>query len=144
MKSCAIDLKKNNLYFKYFQSFFLLLFTFIFYATFQCRPYNIFKKILNWFFAHKNLKKQASKVAHNRPIPLFTVQPNPQPTADSPELTFHNINYFVRRLICVLICCYSIPSCNFSFLIYGWPAADARGASKLVNEGKSSLQVSRM
>jgi hypothetical protein len=34
------------------------------------------------------VKKQASKVAHNRPRPsFFTVQP--RPTAHSPELIFH-------------------------------------------------------
>ena len=36
------------------------------------------------------MKKRASKVTHNRPRPFyFTVQPRPQPTADSPELIFH-------------------------------------------------------
>ena len=35
-------------------------------------------------FVHKNFKKQASKVAHNRPKPFyFTVQPRPQPTAQN-------------------------------------------------------------
>ena len=40
------------------------------------------KKNLNLFFAHENLKKQASKVAHNRPFFSQT----------SPELIFHIIN----------------------------------------------------
>ena len=35
-------------------------------------------------FVHKNFKKQASKVAHNRPKPFyFTVHPRPQPTAQN-------------------------------------------------------------
>jgi hypothetical protein len=34
--------------------------------------------------AHKNFKKRASKVAHNRPKPFyFTLQPRPQPTAQN-------------------------------------------------------------
>ena len=57
---------------KYFLNFFWLFLP-LFNATFQCRRYNIFKKILNLFFAHENLKKQASKVAYNRPqMLLFT------------------------------------------------------------------------
>jgi hypothetical protein len=38
-----------------------------FYANFQCGRYNIFKKMLNLFSAHENIKEQASKVAHNWP-----------------------------------------------------------------------------
>ena len=39
-------------------------------------------------FDPENVKKPASKVAHNRPRPsYFTVQP--RPTAHSPELIFH-------------------------------------------------------
>ena len=35
-------------------------------------------------FSKKFVKKQASKVAHNRPRPFFpTVQPRPQPTAQN-------------------------------------------------------------
>ena len=60
----------------------------LFYATFQCRRYNLkelFKKI---FFAHEKLKKTLNKVAHNRPKPFYyTVQP--RPTAHSPNLIFH-------------------------------------------------------
>ena len=43
----------------------------LFYATFQCGHYNIFKKILNLFFAHENIRKRASKVAHNRSQTFF-------------------------------------------------------------------------
>ena len=40
-----------------------------------------FKKI---FFDPEKVKKQASKVAHNRPRPFFpTNQPRPQPTAQN-------------------------------------------------------------
>ena len=60
----------------------------LFYATFQCGRYGVFKKILTFFFDPEKVKKWASKVAHNRPRPFyFTVQP--RPTAHSPELIFH-------------------------------------------------------
>ena len=46
------------------------------------------KKILNFFFDPKKVKKRTSKVAHNWPRPFyFTVQP--RPTAHSPELILH-------------------------------------------------------
>ena len=38
----------------------------------------------NFFYDPERVKKQASKVAHNRPRPFyFTVQPRPQPTAQN-------------------------------------------------------------
>ena len=40
-------------------------------ATFQCRCQGIFKKKINLFFGHKNLKKLPSKVAHNGPKSFF-------------------------------------------------------------------------
>ena len=42
-------------------------------ATFQCGRYNVFKKILNFFFATQNIEKLPKKVAHNptRP-PVFS------------------------------------------------------------------------
>ena len=44
----------------------------------------IFKKFLKKFFDPEKGKKQASKVAHNRPRPFFpTNQPRPQPTAQN-------------------------------------------------------------
>ena len=56
----------------------------LFYATFQCGPYGVFKTIKKKFFDPKKVKKQASKVAHNQPNPFFfTVQPRPQPTAQN-------------------------------------------------------------
>ena len=59
-----------------------------FYTTLQCGRYGVFKKNLNFFLGPEKVKKQASKVAHNRPRPLyFTVQP--RPTANSPELILH-------------------------------------------------------
>ena len=58
----------------------------LFYATFQCGPYNIFKKNLGLFFGHENIKK----VAHNRPQTFFS---STGPAAQtSPELIFHIIN----------------------------------------------------
>ena len=46
------------------------------------------KKLKKKFFDPEKMKKQAKKVAHNRPRPFyFTVQP--RPTANSPELIFH-------------------------------------------------------
>ena len=36
----------------------------LFYATFQCGTYNIFKKNLDYFFTHEDIKKQASNVAY--------------------------------------------------------------------------------
>ena len=48
------------------------------------------RHVLEFFFDPKNMKKQPSKVAHNRPkLYYFTVQPRPQPTAHSRELIFH-------------------------------------------------------
>ena len=56
----------------------------LFYATFQCGRYDIFKKKLKNFDPEK-VKKRASKVAHNRPRPFyFTVQPISRPTVLSP------------------------------------------------------------
>ena len=49
--------------------------------------YNIFKKNLNLFFAHENIKKRASKVAHNRPETFFRSTARLQQT--SPELKTH-------------------------------------------------------
>ena len=57
---------------------------------------------------------------------FFTVLPD---CTNQPRIDFLYHKY-VPRPNCLLIC--------------GWPAADARGASELVNEGRSSLQVSRM
>ena len=56
----------------------------LFYATFQFGRYNTFKKYINLFFAHENLKKWASKVAHNRPKLFFS--------QSSQDLIFHIIN----------------------------------------------------
>ena len=44
-----------------------------FYATFLCGRYNIFKKILTFFFVPQNIEKLPKKVAHNptRP-PVFS------------------------------------------------------------------------
>ena len=52
--------------------------------TLQC-----FQKKLNLFFAHENIKKRASKVAHNRPQTFFSQYCLAAQT--SPELIFHII-----------------------------------------------------
>ena len=70
--------------------FFLTFFLPLFYATFHCGRYNIFKKKLNLFFAHENINNRASKVAHNRPK-LFFHKYSPA-AQTSPELIFHIIN----------------------------------------------------
>jgi hypothetical protein len=44
----------------------------LFYAMLRC---NIFKNLLNIFFAHENMKKTPSKVAHNRPQFFFQYWP---------------------------------------------------------------------
>ena len=54
------------------------------------RTLQYFQKIFELIFAHKYLKKRASKVAHNLPKPFF--HSPAQPTAHSPELIFHIIN----------------------------------------------------
>ena len=79
--------KDKNMKIRIFQKnkyFFLPLF----YATFQCGRYDIFKKKFKFFFDPEKVKKPASKVAHNWSRPFyFTVQP--RPTAHSPELISH-------------------------------------------------------
>ena len=47
------------------------LIQFLFQASFQCRPYNIFKIFKNICFDHQKLKKTPSKVAQNSSNPLF-------------------------------------------------------------------------
>ena len=61
-----------------------------FYAAFQCGRCNFFKNLFLFFFAHENIKKLPSKVAHNRPQTFFS---STGPAAQtSPELIFHIIN----------------------------------------------------
>jgi hypothetical protein len=56
------------------------------------RRYNIFIKISNLFFAHENIKKQASNVvAHNWPQTFFFHKYGPA-AQNSLELIFHIIN----------------------------------------------------
>ena len=62
----------------------------LFYATFLCGHYNIFKKLLNLFFARENIKKRGSKVAHNLPQ-IFFSQYSPA-AQTSPELIFDITN----------------------------------------------------
>ena len=73
---------------KILHKYFLTFFTFIL-CNFLVRMLQCLKKNLNLFFAHENLKKRASKVAHNRPQTFFSqVRPAAQ---TSPELIFHII-----------------------------------------------------
>ena len=71
------------------------MFTFI-----QCGPYNIFKTILNYFFAHENFKKQASNVAHNRPKPFFSQSSPVQSQKSKIDFSYH---IYVPRHFCLLI-----------------------------------------
>ena len=59
-------------------------------CNFLARTLQCFQKKSKFFFRSKKVKKQALKVAHNRPRPFyFTVQPRPQTIAHSTELIFH-------------------------------------------------------
>ena len=60
----------------------------------------IFKKKSNQFFAHENIKKKHSKVAHNRPLFFFQYWPG-CPNQPRIEFSYHKC---VPRLICLLIC----------------------------------------
>ena len=54
------------------------------------RTLQYFQKKINSFFAHENIKKTPSKVAHNRPQTFFYSTGLAAQT--SPELIFHIIN----------------------------------------------------
>ena len=69
---------------KHFQVFFYFFLPF--YTTFQCGRYNVFKKILNLFFVHENIKK--------RPQKLLIICPKLFFHKYDPELIFHIINMF--------------------------------------------------
>ena len=66
----------------------------LFYPTFQCRRYSIFKQLLTVFFNLEKVKKQASKFAHNRPNPFFS-QSSPD---HSPQLTAQNWFFILWNL----------------------------------------------
>jgi hypothetical protein len=73
---------------KYFPKCFCL-FSPLFYATFQCGHYNNFKKKINLFFAHENIKKHPQKLLIIGPkLSFHKYGPAAQP---SPELIFHTI-----------------------------------------------------
>ena len=62
--------KKKNIFFTFFL------------CNFSVRTLWCFQKNFTIFFDPEKVKKQAKKVAHNRPRPFFkTVQPRPKPTA---------------------------------------------------------------
>ena len=70
------------------QNFFDFFLTLI-YVIFQCGRYNIFKKILNLYFAHENLKNKPQKLVIIGPNFFSSAGPAAQ---TSPELIFHIIN----------------------------------------------------
>jgi hypothetical protein len=73
----------------------------LFYATFQCGRYAVFKKNLKTFFDPEKVKKQALKVAHNRPNLFFSQSSpdhSPQPRIDFPYYKISGPD------ICSLIC----------------------------------------
>ena len=77
---------KKNWFFSLFrgQKFFFLNFFYKFLCNFSVRTLWCFQKKFKIFFGLEKVKKQASKVAHNRPRPFFpTNQPRPQPTAQN-------------------------------------------------------------
>ena len=85
-----------------FQKTFDFFFTFIL-CNFSVRTLKNFQKKLKNFCFHENIKKQASKVAHNRPRPLyFTVQP--RPTAHSPELILHIVKSWDQTFVSLSVC----------------------------------------
>ena len=78
----------------YFLKNFFISFLALYYVTFQCRHYNIFK-FFKIFFALKKLKKPPQKVAYLWQLGIFFL--SAAPTApNSPELHFRFINYFIQ------------------------------------------------
>ena len=62
-------------------------------------------------FDPKKVKKRASKVAHNRPRPLyFTVQP--RPTANSQELILHIKKSRDQTSVLLSVSCW-LPNCQY-------------------------------
>ena len=86
---------------------------------FQCGRCNIFKKNLNYFVAHENLKKRASKVAHNRPQTSFSQYWPGCPNQARIDFSYYK---YVPRLICLLIClliCGPDPmQCTNTLIVY--------------------------
>ena len=59
----------------------------IFFYLFSMQLFSADAMVFSNFFDPEKVKKRASKVAHNRPRPFyFTVQPKPQPTAQTSVL----------------------------------------------------------
>ena len=79
----------------YFLKKFLIFFLALYYVTFQCGRSNIFKKSLNFIFAHYKLKKLPKKVACLLKAfgSFFLCSPD---CPNSPELHFCFINYLIR------------------------------------------------
>ena len=72
------------------------------YQAALCGCYNIFKKTLNLFFAHENIKNKPQKLLKIDPKLLFHSTGPPAQT--SSEMIFHIMIKYVPRLICLLIC----------------------------------------
>ena len=69
---------------------------------FSAHPKIFWKTFSNHFFVHRNFKKWASKVAHNRHRPFyFTVQPRPQPTVHNRFFKLWISGPDICSLICV-------------------------------------------
>jgi hypothetical protein len=86
-----------------YQNFFYFFLP-LFYATFQCRPYTIFKKYVNLFFAHENIKKRPQKLLIIGPK-LFFHSTGPA-AQTSPEFIFHIIKNVPRLMSPYLwLCC---------------------------------------
>jgi len=57
----------------------------MYYATFQCGRYSVFKKIRNKFFDPEKVKKPHSKVVHSRPPTFFFSTGPAAQTAQKPK-----------------------------------------------------------
>jgi hypothetical protein len=82
----------------------------LFYPTFQCRRYSVFKKMLTFFFDPEKVKKQASKIAHNWPNPFFSQfspDHSPQPRI---EFSYYEIS---GPDSCSLICVSTVDFYKF-------------------------------
>ena len=65
----------------------------LFYATFQCGRYSVFKKISTFFFTPEKLKNRPQKLLIISPTPFFSQSSPAQTTAHSPELSFHIMKF---------------------------------------------------
>ena len=91
-------------------------------CNFLVRTLQYFQKKLNLFFAHENINKQASKVAHNQPQTFFSQYCLAAQT--SQELIFHiiDISQDSSVSLSVMEMCvegrffFKISQCEFAFI----------------------------